>query len=332
MLNLGLLNAYNNWVINMQLNYLRLTKISTNLTLLTFFLFGLGLIFSIADQMLRWDILPDAIEKYAYLIIISFGIFVSFFIVSSVICSLTALAEFTAGKTQGQQPELTLSRRKKIISGITIVTVILAFFVFHKIDEYRKQEIFARDAEKFAERLKNESKQLEEALIKVLPAFPEDLLQKIGDRTTLENTDCFKELTNFLRAVSLSIPDNPEVKLLTYANEPYKYLVISMAEAEQYYENTDKYNWYKQSYLIFSKELENQAIENLFKENWQPLTEPLRGDFIDNTNPSSWGVLKLGGQVIAILLLKKPVDSYYFDQLREKRSFNHLGPAKIHSN
>lgn len=318
----------------MRLNYLRLTKISTNLTLLTFFLFGLGLIFSVADEMLDWDILPDVIEKYAHLIIISFGIFVSFFIVSSVICSLTALAELTAGKTQVQQSESTLSRRKKIILGITIVTVILAFFVFHKIDEYRKQEIFARDAEKFAERLKNESKQLEEALIKVLPAFPEDLLQKMGDRTTLENTDCLKELTNFLRAVSLSIPDNPEVKLLTYANAPYKYLVISMAKQnnEGYYEDTDEYESYKQSYLVFSKELENKVVESLLKGNWQPLTEPLRGDFIDNTEPSSWGILKSGEQVVAIVLLTKPVERYYFNQLREKKSFSHSGPAKIHSN
>jgi hypothetical protein len=57
----------------MQLNYLRLTKISTNLTLLTFFLFGLGLILSIADDILDWDILPDVVEKYAQSLISVFS-------------------------------------------------------------------------------------------------------------------------------------------------------------------------------------------------------------------------------------------------------------------
>jgi len=62
----------------MHFNYLRLAKISTNLTLLTFLIFALGLIFATADSVLDWDILPDLIERYAQLILTTFGIFVSY--------------------------------------------------------------------------------------------------------------------------------------------------------------------------------------------------------------------------------------------------------------
>jgi len=313
----------------MRLNYLRLTRISTNLTLLTFLGFVVGLIFTIADEVLDWDILPDLIEKYAQLIVVSFGIFSSLFIISSIVCSLTTIAELTSYKINGQQADSTLSRRKKMILGIIITTVIIAFFVFQEIDVYRKQEIFARDAEKFAQRLDRNTKQLEEALTEVLLSFPEALLQKISDQTVLEKTD---ELKDFLVAVSLSIPDHPQVALLTCADDPYNYFVISVIKKYDYQNEVNQYQLHKQPYISFSKDSENQVVKNLFKESLQPLTKPLKGDFIDNTEPSSWGVLKSGEQVVAILLLKEPINGYYFDELRKGRTFNHAGPVKIHSN
>jgi heme/copper-type cytochrome/quinol oxidase subunit 2 len=313
----------------MRLNYLRLTRISTNLTLLTFLGFVVGLIFTIADEVLDWDILPDLIEKYAQLIVVSFGIFSSLFIISSIVCSLTTIAELTAYKINGQQADSTLSRRKKMILGIIITTVIIAFFVFQEIDVYRKQEIFARDAEKFAQRLDRNTKQLEEALTEVLLSFPEALLQKISDQTVLETTD---ELKDFLVAVSLAIPDHPQVALLMCADDPYNYFVISVIKKYDYQNEVNQYQLHKQPYISFSKDSENQVVKNLFKENLQPLTKPLKGDFIDNTEPSSWGVLKSDGQVVAILLLKEPIEGYYFKNLRKRKAFNHTGPVKVHSN
>lgn len=312
----------------MSINYLRLTKIATNLTLFTFLIFAIGLTFSIIDELLDWDILPDLIEKYAQLIIISFGVFSTLFIVSSLVCGLTAIAELLADK-RDQSSEPMLSRRKSLVVGIIIIGFISALLIFQEIDTYRKQAIFVRDAENFAQRLTANAQQLEKALMEVLPIFPQALLHKIRNQTILADTEALKD---FLVAMSLTIPENPEVKLLMRAEAPYHYRVISVIKKYDYTHEIDQYQLHEQPYILFSKDLENQTITNLFKEKRQPLTQPLKGDCIDNTEPSSWGVLKLEEQIVAILVLKKTIDAYYVNKLRKKQEFYHRGPASIHTN
>jgi len=313
----------------MHFNYLRLAKISTNLTLLTFLIFALGLIFATADSVLDWDILPDLIERYAQLILTTFGIFVSLFIITSVVCSITTIAEATAWQHHiQQQPETKLSPRKRLTIGIIIIAIIIVFLGFQKIDSYRKHQLFTQKVEKFTQRLTHQAQELEQALIKVLATFPQPLLQRIEDRTILEDTDALKE---FLVAVSLSISKQPQVLLLMKARDPYRYWMISVTP-DYNPSNIIQYKLHQQPYIRFARDLENQIVEYLFKGRFKPLTQPLNGNFINNTEPSSWGVLTLADQVVALITLKNNINSHLINELRSKSTFFHPGPAQIHSN
>lgn len=331
----------------MKFNYLNIMRITVNSTLMLFFLLATGLVLWTVDNFLNWDILPEWIERYAQLIIVVAGIITILLVTLSIVCSLASIAEFVVQKGIEQPPETKLSRHKKLVIGIVTIMIGLAFIAFHQIDNYRKQLIFAQDSEKFAKRLETNAHTLEEALAKVIPTFPKSLIQTIAEHDLSQPTEELDiELTQFLSALSLSIVGNPKVALLVCANDPYHYVKITVTEEnndymeyEEYEEgNTGRtnkaigYELRKQLYIQFSNGLENKLVENLFQQKLYPLTEPLAGDFIDNTEPSSWGILKFGDEVIAILLLERPINNYYVENvLRAKKKFYHKGPTKIYA-
>jgi len=71
----------------MKINYLLVSRLTTNLTLLIFMLFAAGFILWTSDEFLNWDILPDWIDNYAQLIIVIFGFFAFLLGLSSLLSS-----------------------------------------------------------------------------------------------------------------------------------------------------------------------------------------------------------------------------------------------------
>jgi len=72
----------------MTINHFSCARLTTNLTLLIFILFTLGVIFWTSDEFLDWNILPDWIDSYAQLIIVIVGIFAFLLVASTLLCSL----------------------------------------------------------------------------------------------------------------------------------------------------------------------------------------------------------------------------------------------------
>jgi len=105
----------------MKIKHLSLARFTTNLTLLFFVLFALGFVLWMSDEFLKWNILPDWIDKYAELL-------------SSFLCHFMVIAEFAAHKMGlTSQEDAFLTRQKVIILAILLMISLSLFFTFHKI-------------------------------------------------------------------------------------------------------------------------------------------------------------------------------------------------------
>lgn len=315
----------------MKLNYLRIMRTTTNLTLLAFSFIAVAMTLWMADMLLGWDILPDWIQRYAELFITSLGLLTLLLVVSSFLTALVSLVELQAvNQTQPITPHVVRFKpQHKWFFLASLVVVIVIFTLFQQIDAYRKQQVIERDIQNFIARLERESSQLDAALADVLTRIPADLLHLIAKAEQLDKQDEIKTLTTFIHSLKLSIKDAPNMTWLLPASEPYRYILLGEGAS---YEN-DQLELNKTFLLKFVKQQETQYVQNLFNNNLTPLKSELAGQFIDNTEPSSWGVLQIDNQVVAIIKLQATIDNYYVDEvLRKKHDLFHDGPVKLLSN
>ncbi|MEA5464812.1 hypothetical protein [Leptothoe sp. PORK10 BA2] len=81
--------------------------------------------------------------------------------------------------------------------------------------------------------------------------------------------------------------------------------------------------------------MEADAIAKLFSNQLPTITEPLQGAILNNTLPSSWGVLNRNGKIIAVAYLQSNLDqsfSPFGTPYGEQSSRYHSGPAELLSN
>jgi len=69
-------------------------------------------------------------------------------------------------------------------------------------------------------------------------------------------------------------------------------------------------------------------VEILFQGKIKPLTSRLRGEFLDNTDPSSWGVLKYQKDIVGLIFLNGNIEGYG----RVRNKIFHAGPKTMISN
>lgn len=284
-----------------KINHLLCARLATNLTLFVFTLFILGVVLSTADLFLDWDILPNGIQRYAELLIVIFGIVASLLVVSSFLCSLMVLAEFAAKRVGIQGKELHFNRKKFTILLVAIISIFIAFLALQTIDEYREENRLAKNRIEFQEKLDKQSKALAESLSQIVTFFPSSLLQAIENKQVFKITpkDEEDELIKFLNAISISLPQQPGIALLIPATPPYKYGKISFM--------SDKG---RQFFMQFPNEVENEIVETLFQGKTQMLKASLKGNFIDNSEPSAWGILKFNDKIVALIFLIQHIEGY----------------------
>jgi hypothetical protein len=306
------------------INHLVCARFATNLTLFVFTLFILGVILSTVDLFLKWDILPDWIQNYAQLLIIIFGIIACLLVVSSLLCSLMVLAESAAKKAGIASQESQFNRRKTwIILIIVILSLFVAFFVGEQIDDYRENSRIAKNRIEFQNKLDKQSKALANSLSEVVTLFPENILQAIENKSVFEKP-AKKKLVAFLDAVSASLPEEPEVALLIPTMPPYQYAKIWVSPDRYCSDKMEKQQFFTQ----FSNDVEKGIVEALFKGEVQSVKVSLKGHFIDNSEPSAWGILKFNDKIVALIFLSQSIDGYY--NIRDE--IFHLGTEKLISN
>ena len=321
----------------MKINYLLVSRLTTNLTLLVFMLFAAGFILWTSDEFLNWDILPDWIDNYAQLIIVIFGFFAFLLGLSSLLSSLAVLAEFAAQQMGISAPPLQLFSRKKMWILLSVIAMVLvSFLIFHQIDEYREEARLAKNRVEFQEKLNKQSQELDKSLSQIITLFPDALLEAIHNKSLMEKQTS-KELVKLLTAISASLPQIPHIALLMPAeHHPYQYqkIWITPEYDYRYYDESDEQNVLKghdthqQFFTQLPNVVEREVIEVLFKGKIKPLSKRLSGKFIDNTEPSSWGVLKYQEDIVALIFLEGDIEGYG----RVRNKIFHAGPKTLISN
>jgi len=317
----------------MKLNYLKIMRTTTNLTLLAFVFIAVAMTLWIADMALKWDILPAWIQRYAELFITSVTLLTVLLVLSSFLTALVSLVELQAvNQTQPITPHsVRFKPQHKWFLAIGLVVVIIIFVFFHQIDVYRKQQIEVRDIQSFTERLERESSELDTALTDVLRRIPPNLLNLMATAQHITQSDHekIKILATFLHSLKLSIKGDPNVTLLLPAHEPYRYMLLSLGADYSH----DKPELNKTFLLQFVQGAESEYIQQLFTAQSTPLDKEIKGQFIDNSHPSSWGILRQEDKVVAVLGLRLYLDNYYLNKiLRKKHDFFHDGPTTLLSN
>jgi len=216
--------------------------------------------------------LPDGIQNYAQLLIIIFGIIACLLVVSSLLCSLMVLAESAAKKAGIAPHESKFNRRKTwIILIVVILSLLVAFFVAEKIDDYRENSRIAKNRIEFKNKLDKQSKALANSLSEVVTLFPENILQVLENKSFFEKK-AKKELVAFLDAISASLSQEPEVALLIPTMPPYQYAKIWVSTDRYCSDKTEKQQFFTQ----FSNDVEKEIVEALFKGEVQRVNVSLK--------------------------------------------------------
>jgi len=121
------------------------------------------------------------------------------------------------------------------------------------------------------------------------------------------------------------------------ANLPYQYEKISVGGKRNYehYNGYEKqkiqgYELYQQAFIRLQDKTEQEIVTALFQERIKPLDAVLEGQFLNNNNPSVWGLLKYKQQIIAIIFFEDILEGYHFESIR--KDIFHPGPLKLISN
>jgi hypothetical protein len=293
----------------MAFNHRFLLRLITNLLICTLVLSSVGVLLWTVDEFIGWDILPENVGIYVRALIIGIAWVTFSLIVAHLLLSVTLFAEASASRAKLPDFQISspLKRRLKRILPLTVLVCILLIMGLQAVDGVRKnitEQTAKQEAEqktrKEFEKARIQFNQIQESvdqsLPKVLKLFTPSLLKSIQT-----NTISASEINQLFESVTVSLPHAPSLALLIPAKQPYKYYKIDR-QAIALGKNGVPY-LQPQFYLGFPTQLETKVVDQLFSKQVYALKTGLNGVFIKNTNPSSWGVLKLNNQAIALVYL-----------------------------
>ena len=278
-----------------------------------------GIVLWVVDEILGWDILPDALSLLVRAALVAGGIIAAVLVVMNVVLSLSLIAEASASRAE--LPDFQFSRqwrRRFRFSLIAAVTAIVLVVTGLQITD----RVRANVAEQAAQvRFTDAQSELDAALPEVLALFTDPLRTAIA-QDALTDQSRLAELRRLFSSIQTSFPKRPQTVLLVKEAAPYRYKSIDAgaiaANAEGQLYLAPEY------YSTFPSVLETKTIEALFNGELNPIEEPLEGSILRNTVPSTWGVLKQNDQVVAVVYLQ-PEEV----QLPVNRNFHHSGPETL---
>lgn len=315
-----------------------LLRLLTNLALsiLTFSCFGIVL--WVIDEILQWDILPDAISLLIQALLVAGGIIAFVIVIMNVLLSLTLIAESSASRAQLPDSGVSQQLRRRVNRSIIAVIVASALLVAGlQITDRIRARVARQDA---LEQFNQAQLELNQAAPQVLTLFTPPILEGL-DENTLAEQGQLGNTTKLFQAIQASFPQSPYTKILVEANQaPYEYALIAPDSIRSV--NSGALNLVPEFYTAFPEAREADAVEQLFADTLPNLSEPLQGKFLNNTVPSTWGVLKRNNQVIAIVSLEAggnqfddpyavPRGAFPISENR-RTNFHHNGPDELYTN
>ena len=309
------------------MNHRFLLRIVTNFAVYLLTLSCFGIVLWVIDEVLKWDILPDAWSLLVRALLVAGGIIAFVLVVMNVILSLALLAEANASRALLPNYHISgrLKRRIGKIMLAGVVAIALLFGGLEVVTQVRTQASIRTSRAEF-----NQTQDaMDRSVEQVLRLFTPQLLEGIDTNTLAERGE-LGNLRKLLNSIQASFPNQPSTTVVVRATQaPYQYAIINA--------NSIKSN--KQGQLFLSPQLytgfptkqETQIINQLFSGKLVALKDPLKGNVINNTIPSSWGVLKRNNRAIAVVYLqnKYPPNG---DPTLSNRDFHHDGPASLLTN
>ncbi|WP_027845081.1 hypothetical protein [Mastigocoleus testarum] len=309
------------------MNHRFLLRLVTNFTVYLLTLSCFAIVLWVIDEVLRWDILPDAWSLLVRALLVAGGIIAFVLVVMNVILSLALLAE--ANASRALLPNYHISARLKRRIGKIMLAAVLAiallFGGLEVITQVRTQSSIQTAQAEFNQTQNT----MDRSAKQVLGLFTQQLLEAIDTNTLAEKGE-LGNLRKLLNSIQASFPNQPSTTVVIKATQaPYEYASINA--------NSIKSN--KQGQLFLSPQLytgfptkqETQIIKQLFSGKLVAPKDPLKGSVIKNTIPSSWGLLKRNNRAIAVVYLEAKYspngDPNLFNQ-----DFHHNGPASLLTN
>ncbi|PZO13401.1 MAG: hypothetical protein DCF25_16160 [Leptolyngbya foveolarum] len=319
------------------MNHRFLLRLLTNLSISILTLSCFGTVLWVVDEFLQWDILPEALSLLLRALLVAGGIIAFIMVVMNALLSLALLAESNASRAQ--LPDYTVSRqlKKRINRSILAVIVAIALIIggLQITDQVRARVARQESLENFTQA----QVELNQAAPEVLSLFTPPILEGLENNTLTEQGQ-LGNTSKLFQAIRTSFPESPYTTILVRSDQaPYKYELIEPSSIRS---DGGKTVFVPELYTAFPEAQEVDAVEQLLAGKLPTLSTPLKGKFLDNTLPSTWGVLRRNGKTIAIVFLKSEASDYAdpygarpvsfpYDGY-QALDFHHNGPDQLFSN
>ena len=309
------------------MNHRFLLRLSTSAAVWLLLLSCIGIVLWVIDEILGWDILPDAWSLLIRALLIAGGIITFVLVVMNIRLSLALLAEASASRAQ--LPDYSLSRRlkRRIRRGTLggLVAIALLIGGLQVVNQVRAQASIRAAQVEFDQT----QTEMDQSMGQVLGLFTPPLLEAL-ETNTLAEAGQLGNLTKLFRSIQASFPHQPTAAILVPASQPpYQYARIDAGAIAA--TNQGQLTLSPQLYTGFPTEQETQAIQQLFAGQAPALDNELRGTVINNTLPSSWGVLKRNDQIMAVVYLQSNSPEPFGSSIRNQ-TFHHDGPDQLLTN
>lgn len=310
------------------MNHRFLLRLVTNVAVCLLTLSCFGIVLWVIDEFLGWDILPDAISLIVRALLVAGGVIAFVLVVMNALLSLALLAEANASRAglpnYGVSARVKRRVRQSIVAGVVAIALIIGGLQL--TDHVRAQAATRASEVKFMQAQAD----LDVAVNEALNLFTPSLLEALSTNTLAEKGQ-LGNMSKLFNAIQSSFPHSPSTVVLTPASQqPFRYSRITINSIGS---NSDgKTILSPDFYTNFPSEKETQVIEQLFAGELPSMVEPLEGRIINNTVPSSWGVLKQEDRVIAIVYLYSDLFPGFNPYDNRRSSFHHDGPDNLFAN
>ncbi len=306
----------------LSMNHRFLLRLVTNLAVVLLTLSCFGIVLWVIDEFLLWDILPEMWSLVVRALLVAGGIIAFVMVVMNVLLSLALLAE--ANASQAQLPNYGVSARvkRRVKQSIIVAIVAIALIIGGlQVTNHLRAQVATREAQAEFTQAQND---LDLSMSQVLTLFTPPLLEAL-DTNTLAEKGQLGNMSKLLNSIESSFPHRPMVKLVVRSPQaPFKYASIDKGSIRA---DNRKTVLVPELYAAFPDQRESKAIEQLFAGELPTITEPLAGQVINNTLPSTWGVLKRDAQIIAVVYLQS--NEFYDLVPYGSPAFHHAGPATL---
>ncbi len=307
------------------MNHRFLLRLVTNLAVVLLTLSCFGIVLWVIDEFLLWDILPEAWSLIVRALLVAGGIIAFVMVVMNVLLSLSLLAEANASQAQLPNYGVSAQVKRRVQQSIVVTIVAIALIIGGlQVTNHFRSQVATREAQADFIQAQND---LDTAMSEVLTLFTPPLLEAL-DTNTLAEKGQLGNMSKLFTAIESSFPHRPMVKLIVRSPQaPFKYASLNKGSIRS---NNGQTVLVPELYAAFPNERESKAIEQLFAGDLPVISEPLAGQIINNTLPSTWGVLKRNGQIMAVAYLQS--NEFYDFVPYGSSALSHDGPATLISN